>query len=206
MTTTSNVNGANGVNATTGFSRISNECLTSATQIMASIDELGAKLERKNQEATSLRDMKDKATAMDGGRVNGVITFTKRDASGNEVVDVDKAQNLLDYIKFNNEVFKDEPTKQITAFDSGNADVGTITVAQLNSLDIKVNGISLFSKETASAALSSLGNQITAKLGLIEKDTIDLNKLGNNYKNVIDLGAAMISILTKIMDGILQRM
>ena len=200
------VNSATTVAQSTGFSNISNQSIIASTQLMASINAMGEALQQKNEDAEKLRQMKDLATALDGLRNNGAIKLTKLDASQNEVVDVEKVQYLLDYIKLNNQIYRNDPGNQITAFDSGNAQASGITVANLNAFDLKINGISLFSKETASAALSSLGNQITAKLGLIEKDTIELNKLGNGYKNLVDLSAAMISMLTKIMDNILQRM
>lgn len=200
------VNSAASATQLTGFSNISSQSLIASTQIMANINAMGEALQKKNEDAQTLRQMKDLATALDGLRSNGVITLTKLDANQNEVVDVDKAKYLLDYIQANNELYKDDPDNQIKAFGSGKTPVGDISVADLKAFDLKINGISLFSKETATAALSSLGNQITAKLGLIEKDTIELNKLGNGYKNLVDLSAAMISMLTKIFDNILQRM
>ena len=203
---TSTVGGASSVSAPQGFSGISNQSLIAASQMMATLDSLGAKLQQKNEDADTLRNMKTLATALDGLRSNGVVKLTKTDKSGNEVVDTEKVQYLLDFIQANNKLYKDDPSKQIAAFDSGNADASTITVAQLNQFDLKINNISLFAKETASAALGSLDNQITAKLGLIEKDTIELNKVGNSYKNLVGLSAAMIDMLTKIMDNILQRM
>ena len=203
---TSTVSAASSVSAPQGFSGISNQSLIAASQMMATLDALGAKLAQKNEDANTLRNMKNLATALDGFRSNGVIKLTKTDKDGNEIVDTEKVQYLLDFIQANNQLYKDDPSNQISAFDGGKAGAGSVTVAQLNQFDLKINNISLFAKETATAALGSLDNQITAKLGLIEKDTIELNKVGNSYKNLVGLSAAMIDMLTKIMENILQRM
>lgn len=206
---TSATSGTSGASAPEGLSGTSNQAMIAASNVLALVTEMAVKLQQKNEDASTLRQMKTLATALDGLRSDGVVKLTKADKDGNEVVDVNKVQYLLDYIKANNQNAQVDPDSkmiQITAFNGGNAKAADITVEQLKQFDLKVDGISLFAKETASSALSALGNKISAKLQMIEKDGIDLTKNTNNYKQWVGVSAALIDMITKIMDMILQRM
>lgn len=205
------VEGVGAVAPKSGISKSSQQAILAADMIRVSIDEMASQLERRNNQAALLRQMKDQAMALDGLRSNGAVTLVKLDADGNKVVDTNKVQSLLEFIELNNALHADEPSNQINANtlwddpeDAG--DASKINVSKLETFDIKVNGISLFSKETAAAALSSLGTQITDKVSLIDKELIQYQKLGNQYKNLTELAATLIALLTKIFDTIFQRM
>jgi hypothetical protein len=201
-----------------GITGVVEQLFIAQDTVRAGIDQLAVKLKERNEEASTLRLLKDIATAMDGLRKDGKLNWV----NNVEVIDpttnlpkTEKQQNtelmsyLKDFIKHHNELNKDDPTKRIgdNLWDNV-ADIGDyskINLTTLSTFDLRVNGISLSNKDTAAAALSSMGTKITEVLALQEREMAYLQKVTAHLNNLTQLPASLIQLFNRMMEGIIQK-